>query len=321
MENKIFDDCYQHYKDCDNNFWKDLAVKYGYSNAEVLRSVFKRERKKRGLPSKKEGVKDTPYVSSLKMPVIGVMDIEVLPSVVYVWDLYDQNVGINQIISDKCLLSWAGRFLNDSDMYFDVLTSEEAVTKNDERIAKSAWDFLSKCDVVVGHNFQQFDNKILNTAFLNYGLPPLKHIVVDTYLIAKANFRFTSGKMDFINTKLGIRNKISNEGFGLWKRCHEGDQDALDEMLSYNIGDVHSSTDMFYKFRPYIKNVNVALFNEFTGVQCPVCGNVEDLVVEGFYYTNAGKYESVRCPKCQCLSRKKENLIDKSKKKKLLVNS
>ena len=66
--------------------------------------------------------------------------------------------------------------------------------------------------------------------------------------------------------------------------------------------------------------MNVALYNELTEPQCPVCGSM-DLTSEGWYYTPAGKWESMRCNKCGSLSRTKYNELTKEKKKALLVNS
>jgi RNA polymerase subunit RPABC4/transcription elongation factor Spt4 len=126
--------------------------------------------------------------------------------------------------------------------------------------------------------------------------------------------------MGFINHQLGIREKVSNEGFPLWRKCSEGDQEALTKMLNYNIGDVFATEDLFYKLRPYIKNINMALYNEIIEAQCPVCGSL-DLTSEGFYYTSAGRWESMRCNNCKSLSRKKQNLLSTEKKKSLLINS
>lgn len=320
MDESLFEDCLEHWKVSDGytKFWPQLAEKWGWSNSEKLRDTFKKERKRRGIF--KEVESKPPFNSKLNMPRVGVMDIETLPAEVLTFNLFDQNIGMEQIISDICLLSWSGKFLNESKIYSDILTPEEAVVKNEERIAKSAWDFISKCDYIIGHNWNGFDGKILNVAFLQYGLPPLKYIGIDTYLVAKQSFKFTSSSLKFINKKLGIRNKLDNSGFPLWRSCHQGDKESLDTMLEYNIVDILATEQLFYRLQPYVKNLNVALFNEISEYQCPVCGS-QNLKNEGFYYTSGGKWESMRCSDCGCVSRKKNNLLDKDKKKSLLINS
>jgi hypothetical protein len=296
----------------DRIWTNELAVEYGYPSSEAMRSAYRRAKKV-------YGAEKTFEIKNNTGPRIGIIDIETLPMEVYSFGLFDQNIGINQIISDMCVLSWAGKFLNESEIYGDILTSKEAPKKDDKRIVASSHDFLSKCDIVIGHNLISFDGKILNTQFLLYDMMPIKYVSVDTLIVAKNNFRFSSNKLAFINQKLGIRNKIDNEGFVLWSECHKGNKESLDEMMKYNIGDVLSTETLFYKIRPYVKNFNVALYNEINEYQCPVCGST-NLNVEGYKYLSAGKYESVRCIDCGCISRKRENLLDKKKRKSLLSN-
>lgn len=326
MRKEIFDDCYINWskpsKDVDKKTWQEQAIKWGYGSdgAERIRSDFKFERKKLGILKSRNSNQDSDLNSYKEKPMVGVCDIETLPAEVYTFQLYDQNIGIEQVKHPTTLLSWAGKFLNDSDIYKDIMTPNEAKNRNPERIVKSAWDFLSKCDAVVGHNWTSFDGKIMNTMFLKYGLPPLKYVIIDTLVVAKSSFRFDSNKLAYINEVLGIRNKISNEGFSLWRKCVEGDSEALEKMMEYNIGDIFATEDTFYRIRPYVRNFNVGLYNELTENQCPVCG-CDKLKEVGFYYTSAGKYVSVRCDRCGCMSRKKENLLSPKKRKSLLINS
>lgn len=324
MNQKIFEDCYKHY-DSDWSLgenWESLAEKHDYSNGEKLRWDFKAERIRRGIPGKnsKENVEKFTTNKFSNSPRVAVLDIETLPMLCFTWGMFDQNIGTEQVLMDSCLLSWAGKFLNESEIFGEILTSKEAIKRDEKRIAQSCWNFLSQCDVVIGHNFAGFDNKIVNTGFLKFGLPPLKFIIVDTFLVAKQNFRFSSNKMKFINDQLGIRNKVDNDGFPLWRGCHLGDQESLDKMLEYNIGDIPATEELYYKIRPYVRNFNVALYNEIDEYQCPVCGSTK-MTHEGYYYTPAGKWQSVRCDVCKCVARKKENLLSKYKKKKLLINS
>ena len=314
MRDDIFQDCYDHYAVKDSKFWPELTEKYGYDSPEQLRSQFRREKARRN-------IMPTPASLPKESPRVAVLDIETLPAEVYTFGFFDQNIGIEQVKHEISFCSWSAKFLNEPEMFFDVLKPDEAINRDEERITKSCWNFLSGVNVLVGHNIAGFDNKLINTFFLKYNLPPLKYTLVDTLLVAKANFRFSSNKLSFINRILGIRDKIETEGFPLWRRCCEGDQKALDTMLAYNLGDIYSTEGLFYRFRPYIRNFNVSLYNEIEEMQCPVCGST-NLKVEGYYYTgNAGKYESVRCLDCGCISRKKENLLTKDKRKNLLVNS
>lgn len=259
-----------------------------------------------------------PIIMTSSSPRVAVLDIETLPMIVYSWGLFDQNMSIEQVIEDSCMLSWAGKYLNGAKISSDVMTPDEAKRRDTERITNTIWKFLHDADVVIGHNYAGFDFKYINTMFLKHNLPPLRYIIIDTFLIAKQSFKFASNKMKYINDRLGIRNKIDNDGFQLWRACSDGDKSALKVMLEYNEGDIGATEELFYKLRPYVRGFNVALYNEMETEQCPVCGS-ERVKFEGYYYTPAGMYESVRCENCKCLSRKKENQLDKDKRKSLLV--
>jgi hypothetical protein len=318
MDKTVFDTCFAKWNDgLEDKTWDELAKQFYFESGEKLRDKFRKECKKQGISKKGNNI----YKSNNESPRIIVCDIESLPGEGYFWSIWEQNIGLEQIISDVCLLSWAGKFLNEPEIYSDILQPKEAIKKDTKRIVKSCWDFLSQADAVIGHNFSQYDEKLINTEFLQYDLPPLKFITIDTLIISKQNFKFSSNKLKFINDKLGIRNKIDNDGFPLWKECHKGNPEALKIMLEYNEGDIIATEELFYKLRPYIRNFNMSLYNDITELQCPVCGST-NLKVENYYYTgNAGKYESVRCLDCKCISRKKNNLLSKDKRKNLLINS
>jgi len=290
------------------NSWGDIAKRFD-TTKERARAAYRRA----------VGAKQSAYVKP-SAPLVAVLDIETLPMIIYAWGLWDEHNTIEQVITDSCMLSWAGKYLNGAQMHSDVMTPDEAKRRDTARIATSLWDFLHGVDAVIGHNFAGFDVKYINTEFLRHGLPPLKFIIIDTLQVARKNFHFSSNKMKFINDQLGIRNKIDNDGFPLWRSCSEGDRDALKTMLDYNEGDIGATEELFYKLRPYIRNFNFSLYNENVIPQCPTCGS-EDLTSEGWYYTPAGKWESMRCNKCQCLSRTKYNELTKEKKRALLVNS
>jgi len=295
--------------------WLRIALKTG----RTADSVRMKYRQSVGETGKSGKMRNPEYIAEHK-PVIGLFDVETLPLEGYAWQLWDVSFSPEQVKSGTGLLGWAGKFLNSSDIYSDILTPKEALIRDDKRIAESCHEFMKQCDILVGHNLIDFDFRVANTYFLKYNLPPLKPILVDTLKIAKRNFRFDSNKMAWINKYLGIKQKIENEGFPLWRRCSEGEQEALRTMQEYNEGDVLALEDLYYKLRPYIRNINVALYSETDGNMCPTCGSL-DIVNEGWYYTPAGQWISYRCPSCQCLSRGKDNKLPKYKRKQLLINS
>jgi DNA polymerase III epsilon subunit-like protein len=265
-------------------------------------------------------LKDIQPLQGFKEPRIGVFDVETLPIIMYAWRLGDQTYNPDQIIKPTSLLAWAGKYLNEPRVFSDILTPKEALARYELRIVRTMWDFLASCQIVIGHNITQFDTKHANRCFLQYGLPPIKYIQVDTLKIARENFLFDSNKMGFINKTLGIRQKLDNEGFPLWMKCADGNADALLRMAEYNVGDVQANEDQYFVVRAYVKNINMALYSESTERICPVCGST-DVKEDDFYYTPAGKWLSFRCNKCGCLCRCKQNELDAEKRQGLLVNS
>lgn len=250
-------------------------------------------------------------------PVIAIIDIESLPAISYHWGMWNQNLYQEQMIEDVCFLSWSGKYLG-GDLHSDILTSKEAITRDASRITQSIWNFLSKVDIVIGHNITQYDSKLISSNFLLYNKNPLTYKIIDTLTVARSVFKFTSNKLSFINNKLGLVNKLEHEGFTLWKKCAEGNKESLKLMREYNEQDVVSTEALYLRLRPYIKNhPSVALYNDEESLSCPNCGsNVEE---EGQTRTKTGVYTSYRCTECGAIHRGKENLLTKEKRNSLLT--
>ena len=327
IDDRIFNECTEAKQQSQGKtpFWRTKFEKfksegYNFKDAEDLRDLYRKKCKQLGIKFDFTAMEDKANINRMPLPRIAVVDIETLPGECYYFDIWNQNIGIEQIIEDICILGWSGKYLNESEIFSDILTPKEALARDTKRVTESAWKFLKDSNIIVGHNILQFDQKHLNTEFLMHDMNPLKFTVVDTLAVAKQNMKFTSNKLKFINQKLGIRQKKENEGFALWKECAKGNPEALKNMKDYNEGDVFSTEELFYKFRPYIRNINVALYNEILTPQCPVCGST-NLVEEGYYYTPAGKWTSIRCGQCKAVSRGKDNLLSKEKRKSLRINS
>ncbi len=318
MNSNDFDICKEAWERSSGNqrFWPELADELGYESGEILRSRFKREREARGFEKVTGKVVQQPD----KFLKIGIIDIETLYMELGGWGLYDQTFSPSQILKDGCMLSWAAKYVGSDTIYSDIMTPDEAVVRDTRRIAESAWDFVRTCEICVGHNFKSFDGKILNTEFLLNDLQPLRYRTIDTLEIAKNNFRVSSNRMEYINHKLKIRQKISNEGFKLWKRCSEGDIDALDMMTEYNVGDIFATEELFWKLQPYMSNMpNLSLYNQESNLRACSCGSTNLFREKGFWYTQSARYEKYRCGDCGSLMRGKSNLISKSKRDGLMV--
>ncbi len=309
----MFQACLRKYNDEDDMSWDSLASLYKQQSGEILRCAFKRLRKKLGITKDNIGK----YENKEGINVL-LLDIETSPLLCFTWGIYDQRIMPEAVVSDWFVIGWSAKWLFCSDVMSNILTSKEAINKDDSRIIKNIWQLIEKSDIIVGHNSNHFDLKKLNTRFILYGLdPPSYYQTIDTYQIARNNFAFSSNSMNFINNFLGIHQKIETN-FDLWKKCYNGDNIALKTMEEYNRNDVLINEELYVKFRGWIKNhPNLNLYVNTDKSLCPNCGNT-DLTWDKFYYTPMGKYKAFRCNKCKAVGRAKQNILSKEKKKNLI---
>lgn len=246
---------------------------------------------------------DEVLVDEVYMPNILILDIETAPLRGFIWQLWKQNVYIDQIISEWFMLTWSAKWLGSPEVMSAKLTPEEALAENDKRIITELWNLLNDADMVVAHNGDQFDIPKIKTRFLLHGLPPTTfYHQIDTKKVASKEFGFSSNKLDFLAQQFGYGNKIHTE-FSLWDRCLKGDESALTEMSIYNNQDVVLLEKVYLKLRPYIKNhPNVTLYDDSHGNRCPSCGG-KNLHKEDYFYTHVNKFPVYRCQSCGALSR------------------
>ncbi len=262
----------------------------------------------------------------MKKPKILVLDIETAPIKAYVWDLWDQNVALNQIQSDWHILSWAAKWLGDPPtkiMYADQ--RNEKNVENDLKCLKKIHALLDEADVILTQNGRRFDKKKLYARFiLNDMKPPSPFKHIDTLVIAKANFAFTSNKLEYMSSKLCTKYKKlvggrKYEGFTLWSECLKGNKAAFKEMERYNKYDVLSLEELYSKLQPYDNTINFDLYHDSEEVTCN-CGST-NFESRGYALTTTGKFARYRCKECGKWHRGKENLLSKDKRKKMLVSA
>lgn len=261
----------------------------------------------------------------MNKPKILVYDIETAPILGYVWKLWDNNLGLNQIKSDWHILSWAAKWFGESAnkvMYQDQ--SKAKSIEDDSNILKGIWKLLDQADIVITQNGKEFDEKKLNARFIVNGMkPPSGYKHVDTRQIAKRKFGFTSNSLEYMSNKLCTKykklkhNKFS--GFELWTECLKGNQAAWREMKKYNIYDVLSTEELYTKLQPWDNSINPNLYTEANTDIC-FCGSTE-FVRNGYSYTNAGKFFRFRCSNCGAEVRSRENVFSKEKKKTIKVKA
>lgn len=260
-------------------------------------------------------------------PKILLIDIETAPILGYVWSLWKQNVGLNQIKEEWYILSYCAKWLHEPEiMYRDVRENPHS----DESLMEPLWKLLDEADIIIGQNGKAFDMPKIQARLIMAGhMPPRPYKVIDTLIMAKQQFRFTSNKLEWMTGEsAGLTTLKKNQhskfpGFTLWAECLKGNPEAWDEMKEYNIPDVTSMEELYLKLRPwYVGHPNLAAYVESTEVLCPKClsPDIQQHPETPFTFTQTGKYEMYHCNSCGGFSRGRYTRNSTLKRKSLLSN-
>jgi hypothetical protein len=220
------------------------------------------------------------------------LDIESSPNVAHVWGLWQQNVGINQLMESSYVLCWAAKWLGEDEIIFDSVHQSKP-----KKMLKGIYDLLNAADAVIHYNGTKFDIPTLNKEFLlhNYA-PPSPYKQIDLLRVARSQFRFPSNKLDYVAQRLGLGKKQEHEGHDLWVKCMNGDKDAWKRMESYNIQDVVLLESLYSRLLPWIKHhPNHNLFTDNT--VCPTCAGTR-LQKRGTAVSSTGRYQRYQCSSC-----------------------
>lgn len=214
----------------------------------------------------------------MKKPKILIYDIETAPNLAYVWGKWQQDV--IAYAKERELLSIAWKWVGEDKVF--CTTKERA--RNDKALTILAAKLLSEADIVIAHNGDSFDRKIIKARMIYWGLPPLKiNCSVDTKKVAKTYFQFNGNGLNDLCTFLKIGKKAKNPGFDMWLGCMKGNKKSWNYMAHYNKQDVVLLDKLYHKFLPWIENhPNIAKLlnpkkkhNPYTSESCPRCCSIK----------------------------------------------
>lgn len=238
------------------------------------------------------------------------IDVEVAPNLATLWGIYNQNVGINQLLETSRVMCFTAQWYGDKHAYF----GSEYDMGHEEMIV-SLHELLDEADAVIHYNGKKFDIPVINREFLKYGMhPPSPYKQIDLMLTVKKNFRFVSNKLDHVCDELGIGRKASTGGHELWLKCMDGDPKAWKTMEKYNIQDVLLLEELYERLLPWISDhPNMALYVDANNPVCPNCGG-DHLQKRGLAYTTTMTYQRYQCQDCFTWSRARTNNRTKAQK-------
>lgn len=226
----------------------------------------------------------------IKQPRILLWDIETSIMSVASFTLYPNYISHEAILKDWEIIGAAWKWFGEKPIY-------TAYHENEYDRIVAIRKAVEEADIIVAHNNDKFDLKMLNARIAKHGLPPLpKKVTIDTLKVAKKEFRFTSNKLDYLARFFGLGTKLSTGGIELWLKVLAGDKKAIKHMEKYNKQDVVLLEQVYIKLRPYISNhPNMNIWAEEK--VCPNCGT-NNLKKEGIRHTQVAIYQRYKCGNC-----------------------
>lgn len=269
------------------HFSRSTIAKHGYNNLVI----------KAGLrPNSTHPHSDELIIQKWKARIL-FLDIETSAILARVWGTFDQNIGLNQIVEDWSLISWAAQFNDSEEIHYQDQRNASHHT-DDKKILESIHSLISECDIIVAHNID-FDWGKLNAKFIHYGLTPVHPRQFCTLKMARRLMKkgITSKKLEFLAKWLGCTPKEQHKkfhGMDLWNECLKGNIEAWNEMEIYNKGDIITLQEIFWKLARYDEKINFSMYQHAN--EC-ICGS-RTFSRDGVRVTNAGKKQRYKCSEC-----------------------
>lgn len=259
-------------------------------------------------------------MKKLNGPKILFLDIETAPMMAFVWNIWEENIGINQITKEWSVLSWSAKWAHeDKILYADNRKVRDI--ENDKSLLKKMHALLSEADIVITQNGVRFDVPKLKARFARHDLKPLKTFKqLDTKIMAKGQFALTSYKLEYMAKFFKLKSQKLNDedkkfpGFSMWRECIARNQAAWREMERYNKQDVLVLEELYYRLAPWNnKQINMGVFSMSDEHFCNSCGSSK-LQKRGYRTTTAGKYQAYQCQDCGHWQSGKDNLLSARKR-------
>lgn len=156
----------------------------------------------------------------------------------------------------------------------DDFKSYKTNIHNDYELVRHVHGLFEEADMVIAHNGDQFDQKMMNTRFMYHRMrPPAPYKQLDTKKLAKRYGRFTSNSLDNLGDFMELGRKEKHGDFeALWLAADRGDPKALKEMKKYNKKDVKLLESWYLELRPWVSGHPSVALLEDSEQGCPKCG-------------------------------------------------
>lgn len=249
------------------------------------------------------------------------IDAELAPNLATVWSIWNQTIGINQLLETSRVLCFSAKWHDDpAPLFYSEYEHGRKV------MLDRLHSLLDEAEIITHYNGQKFDVPVFNREFLLEGYnPPSPYKQIDLLKVVKKHFRFVSNKLDHVSYELGLGRKISHMGHELWLRCMginctEEEKDAAWELMEkYNIQDVLLLEKLYARLLPWITNhPNLNMYTNRKEMRCPNC-NSTHLHKRGKHRTNVGLYQRYQCQSCGTWSKGRTTLVEQDERPNIIT--
>lgn len=224
-------------------------------------------------------------------------DIETSPMILYSWRTgYNLNIGTENIIEDWKIIcisyKWEGK-----DKVHSLTWDENQC---DKQMLVDFIKIMNEADECIAHNGDRFDIKKIRTRCIYHRIPMMpKYRSLDTLKKAKSGFNFNSNRLDYIAKFLGVGAKLEHEGFKMWIKCLQGDENALKDMVKYCNMDIIVLEDVYFALENYIlNNTHVGTHNGKMKFSCPNCASEKVILLKNAFTAKGTIKRVLECGVC-----------------------
>lgn len=225
-------------------------------------------------------------------------DIETSPMIVYSWRVgYKIKLDYDNIIEEWKIICISYKWEGSDEVH---TVSWDSKKQCDKKLLQEFIKIANKADEIIAHNGDRFDIKKIRTRCIYHRIPMFpKYRTLDTLKKSRSGFAFSSNRLDYIAKFLGVGGKVEHEGFGLWKKCMNNDQEALKNMITYCEGDVVVLEDVFITLKGYtLNNTHVGRHNGEEKYSCPNCGSSNPTHLKNTFTAKGTIKRLMECDSC-----------------------
>jgi hypothetical protein len=242
-----------------------------------------------------------------------IYDLETSRILVDTWWTFKQFVRPDQLMEEPRIITISWKWLDGDDVLADAWDSSVKAENIagydvsgwgcDRELVKRFAKIYNSADMVIGVNNDNFDNRMLAQRCLVHKQPFNRFVKsLDVQKAHKKAFRTPSYSMKYQAKRMGISEKLGHDGLSMWRdaQYHKDPKvrkDAVERMITYNVGDIVTTEEMYLDSIPFIDHkFHFGTFNGNPKWSCPNCGSLDTVELHSKTVTAAGTLQYImRC--------------------------